>query len=450
MKPQTKIQHAVVELSKYLPELSKEQENYALQNLFPKLAYATKSSGFCLECGQSIDIKKIVRKRVVCDHCGETLKVEYTRKRKLDVKDKRFSISDLIQYGIYDFQLIRTFEFCTYYKKRKKKRIFSWEVCQNWYDKSGKEVNICRLLSWAGKFQGELTLRSNRASGYYGYKKNYDIAADLHWKEPALRPEYIQKGINQNLLSGNSLKLLIKDLKYSQIETVIKAGYVDLYTAFEIDYVIRFFSSLKICIRNKYKIIDPTLYLDLLKALDKLGLDLRNAHYVCPENLHSAHNYYIKKVREKEERERLIRQEIIKIEEEKKALRKKNFTQKTYEKEKSKFFDICIKSKNIEIKPLLSIKEFQIEGLELDHCVYDNDYYLKENTLLLSAKVNGVRTETIEINLKSFKILQCRGYDNQPSKFHDQIFNLMQKNINKIQRAARSKPKQKSQTLKSA
>lgn len=423
MKPKTKIQFAVVELCEHLPKLSQDQIDYAENKFFPKLAYATKSSGFCLECGGSIDIKKIVRKKVVCDCCGETLKVEYTRKRTLDLKDYRFSISHLIKYGIYDFQVIRTFEFCNYYKKGKKKKSWYWEICRNFYDKSGKQVNVSRLLSNYGNFQSDLVLRDNTTTGYY--RQTYNIDADLHYPETELRSEYVRKGIDHKLLSGTSLEILIKDFNCSEVETVVKAGYIELYQKWRADYVVRFFSSLKICIRNKYKIKDVTLYLDLLKALDTLNLDLHNAHYVCPENLKAAHDFYIDKIKKLEE----AREAQRAIEQAEKLKREKTFNAKLFKKQKQKFFDLLFQVNNIEITPLKSIREFKTEGDELNHCIYRSKYYLEEDSLILSAKVEGKRTETIEVNLENFKIVQCRGYNNDPSPFHDDIMKLIKSKI---------------------
>ena len=427
MKPKTKIERAAVEICEHLSPLSKEQKEYAIKNLFPKLAYATKSSGFCLECGENIDIKKIFRKRVVCDCCGEKLKIEYTRDRTLNVKDYRFSTSELIQYGIYDFQVIRTWEFSTYYKKGKKKNVWNWEVCRNLYDKSGKQVNVARLLSNYGNFHGSFSIRK---SNYY--YKNYNIGSDLHYPETELRPEYIRKGIDHKLLSGISLEILLKDFNYSKVETIVKAGYFELYRKWKTDYILRYFSSLKICIRNKYKIKDVTLYLDLLKALERLNLDLHNAHYVCPKNLKAAHNFYIDKVRKIDEAIEAKRR----IEKDEKLKREKSFNEKVFKKEKEKFFDLLFQKNNIEIAPLKSIKEFEVEGDELNHCIYRSKYYLNKDSLILSAKIDGKRTETIEVSLENFKIIQCRGYDNGPSQFHNDIMELVKSKIQLIQKKA--------------
>lgn len=46
------------------------------------------------------------------------------------------------------------------------------------------------------------------------------------------------------------------------------------------------------------------MWFDYLDLLGDEGKDLRNAHYVCPDNLNSAHDFYMERKRRKEEKER--------------------------------------------------------------------------------------------------------------------------------------------------
>lgn len=59
------------------------------------------------------------------------------------------------------------------------------------------------------------------------------------------------------------------------------------------------------------------------------------------------------------------------------------------------------------------------------------------NSLILSAKdKNGKRIETIEIDLKTFKVVQSRGVCNKNTDKHDEIVKLVRDNINLIKQAA--------------
>ena len=56
-----------------------------------------------------------------------------------------------------------------------------------------------------------------------------------------------------------------------------------------------------------------------------------------------------------------------------------------------------------------SVQEHLEERVVMHHCVFDNAYYLRENSLILSATIEGRRIETIEVNLDTLKVVQSRG-----------------------------------------
>ena len=45
----------------------------------------------------------------------------------------------------------------------------------------------------------------------------------------------------------------------------------------------------------------------------------------------------------------------------------------------------------------------------MHHCVFTNEYYLKADSLILSATIDGKRIETIEVSLKRMEVVQSRG-----------------------------------------
>ncbi|NDV84207.1 hypothetical protein D0T87_19780 [Bacteroides sp. 51] len=54
--------------------------------------------------------------------------------------------------------------------------------------------------------------------------------------------------------------------------------------------------------------------------------------------------------------------------------------------------------------------------------------------MILSATINGKRIETIEVSLKTFQVVQSRGACNSNTEYHERIINLVNKNINLIQK----------------
>lgn len=73
------------------------------------------------------------------------------------------------------------------------------------------------------------------------------------------------------------------------------------------------------------------------------------------------------------------------------------------------------------------------EGEAMHHCVYACGYYKKKESLILSAKdKEGHRIETIELSLRTFTIVQSRGVCNSITPMHNEIIELVNKNINLI------------------
>ena len=176
--------------------------------------------------------------------------------------------------------------------------------------------------------------------------------------------------------------------------------------------------------RNNYVVKDTSMWFDYLDLLGDEGKDLRNAHYVCPDNLNSAHDFYMERKRRKEEKER--RQRDMKQME---ALKK---YEKKYEKLKSRFFDLNISDGNIIIVPLKSLDEFRQEGQIMHHCVFTNNYFRKKDSLILSARIGEKHIETIEVDLSKFQVIQSRGICNKDTEYHGRIIDLVKKNMNLI------------------
>jgi len=64
----------------------------------------------------------------------------------------------------------------------------------------------------------------------------------------------------------------------------------------------------------------------------------------------------------------------------------------------------------------------------LKHCLFTNEYYNRENSLILSAKINGISIETIEFSLETMEIIQCRGLKNKATEYNKRIIKLVQAN----------------------
>ena len=100
--------------------------------------------------------------------------------------------------------------------------------------------------------------------------------------------------------------------------------------------------------------------------------------------------------------------------------------------ENAVFFNLALTDGLLVIKVLQSVDEFLEEGKAMHHCVYTNEYYNRDNTLILSARIDGKRIETVELSLDTFKVVQSRGVCNSNTEYHDRIINLVESNAELI------------------
>lgn len=169
---------------------------------------------------------------------------------------------------------------------------------------------------------------------------------------------------------------------------------------------------------NKTELSD---WCDLVRDLEYLGLDTRNPHYICPANLSEAHAFYNERRRKIEAAKRL-QDEMGTI-----AAYEPIFRQN-----REQFFGFVLQSGKITIKIIPTAKAIKEEGIAMHHCV--GGYYNQPESLILSAKVDGKRMETIEVNLNTYKIVQSRGLQNKYTSFHNRIVHLMKQGLQEIRK----------------
>ncbi|MEZ0183445.1 PcfJ domain-containing protein [Flavobacterium oncorhynchi] len=106
--------------------------------------------------------------------------------------------------------------------------------------------------------------------------------------------------------------------------------------------------------------------------------------------------------------------------------------QDLYTEQKKQFFRLCFSQAAITIKVLENVSQFMEEGDRLRHCVFTNEYFKKNNSLLFSAQIDNTPVETIEVSLSKMEVFQCRGLKNKNSKHHKIILNLINRNLYQI------------------
>ena len=169
-----------------------------------------------------------------------------------------------------------------------------------------------------------------------------------------------------------------------------------------------------------------TILLDYMDLLEYFGKDPNRYNYQDMDLVSREHNRLVRKQEEIIERQRL--EERKKQEKEKLAILES----------KSKYFGITFGNDTMQVIVLSSIEEYQKEGKLQHHCVYSNSYYGKKDSLVLSARMRDAPekpVETIEISLKTGKILQCFGPCNSHTELHQEILDLVNANSKQFLRA---------------
>lgn len=435
MKPKTKLQVRVLGLSNALPVITEEQKAWAYKHMFDKVAYRTKTKTGCLECGH-VWATEPKGKTCVCPNCDLKLTVQDTKKKKLFQSSRCVSILTIAE----DFQVVRFYEAWSQHRVGEAARYGGWEICQQFINpETEKMTTVARYCAgFNGGMTGDMEIRPT--TDQYGNEK-FNYFSENMYPVMQVQPLYARNGLVKpvdNVQPYNLCKKLTAD---SRCETLLKANQLGLLaiatSGNKQGKISTHWNSLKICIRNNYKIKDANSYLDYLDLLAYFSKDLRSAHYVCPANFHREHNRYVKKkkkVYEQQLRDRNARQaEAARLKEIENAAQLITDTER-YVIDKAPYFGLEFKSGDITISVLESVEAFKQEGAELAHCVYTNKYYKHVDSLCFSARVGGSRMETIEISLQTFKIEQARGKHNHASKYNKEIRELITKNMRHVKK----------------
>ena len=428
MRPRTKRERLVAELSSKLPEITEAQIRWGKKHCFPHNAYRCKDEMWCSECGKMwVDVTGQKEGYIRCPYCGERLEMKVSRK----TKDNAVSYLTVVTTS-GDFQVLRHFYTARYARKERDTHYFIDEVCQQWITSDNKEIVIAKAMNMGCRGWIHTTDMSLKQSGNIYYPHSYDIDGYVYPKVkvlPILRRNGLRTSFHgvtpavliRVLLGENRYaEMLIKTRQYGMLEFYMRGGGLSHPWA------------VNICNRNGYIIKDGSMYDDYLRLLDYFHLDTHNAHYVCPKNLKKEHDKLVEKKRKIEAK--------IRAEQKRKERIERMFRMKqdilSFIKRIQPFLGMEIKDKGIVIRPLESVTQFYLEGKAMHHCVYQNGYYRRKDCLILTAQKNGKRLETIEVNLKTFKIIQSRAVCNKTSDYHDKIIELVNRNMGLIRRSA--------------
>lgn len=408
MKPKNKIEREVVKLSDKLPELSDKQREWAMNT---------------------------------CIFADDAYKFRDRYSRGCFYLVTTFKGWQVLRY----FQVRAKFR----YHKLVEEKIYFNECMEHWL-KDGQYVflskqrvsgYICDSFSAFGKME----VRTNTMWGALGDPR--DLGWDgVYYASVQDKYKYALKDFAKKI----DFDVIFRSVNaHSYNETLMRKN-IEVWKACKYHEAVfdkKRMASVRIAIRHGHAdYLYDSLWWDMLDSLLYLKKDLHNPALVSPPNLKEAHDKWMlavqsrkKKMEDKMEKLRQIQDEKrmlaymeAQAKREKENKKKAKALASVYIARRKQFFDLDIASGAIHIKVLRSVEEFFEEGKEMCHCVFANGYYdvnKKPNCLILSAKVNGQRMETLEVDLSSFTVVQCHGKHNINSAFHDVILNLVRENM---------------------
>ena len=189
--------------------------------------------------------------------------------------------------------------------------------------------------------------------------------------------------------------------------------------------IVKYFQQQKIDVFRDYN--------DYLILLDRLNISKDNENALFPSDFKVAHDNAVQMLQQKEDEERKAKLE--------KKLNKFNKLLKKYKKK------YIYSSKELIIRPLVSIDEVYEEAQQQNNCVYTNycEKYLKGETILLVVRKKSEPDKsycTVEISLND-ELIQCRAKNNvsapaEVKEFMDEFLDYIHnsKNLKKERKAS--------------
>lgn len=421
MRPKTKIQKQVMELSRQLPAITEAQERWMKSHCFDHYAYRLKrGQTTCLECGhQWLETLETC----LCPQCKVKLSVRTTRERRYTANSYG---SVLTTYK--GWQVQRVYFLSGIYRKGEQARYIVTEVLQRWLNVEGKTASIARLRVMnpiyydAWNMHSPMEIRRNHPL----YRRISDCALYPRVKVLPLFRRNGFMGSRYGLPAMDYLSALLDN----RMETLLKAGQTELFryfTRYGSQSLDKLWSSVRICLRHGYMIESGALWVDYISMLQRLSRDIRNPRLVCPESLRLAHDNCMRLIQRQREKA------LVQKKREERLQQEEQFRQL-----KERFFGLAFSEGSLHIRVLESVQEYLEEGVALHHCVFTSRYYLKPQSLILSASIDGKRIETIEVSLETLQVVQSRGLQNQNTEHHDRIITLVTQNTHLIAQRLRA------------
>lgn len=418
MKPRNLKGKHIVELNGRLRPLTTPQMNWALNSTINHYGYRLKSGMCtCMKCGH--EWLEARNGMCLCPECGTRIEIKDIKERV--IRDKSYFNVITTMEG---YQVVRMFLMIVEMRKGMKAKPAFLEIGSYWVDCKGNTtvVGLQRTLGHyidSFAFGSPLEIRRDNDA--------FQRISD-EWVYPHIK---VTDTIKRNGFKGSChhihpVTLFQELLTNPKAETLMKASEVELLRYLcarptckaDID---TYWNTIKIARRNGYKVTDSLMWMDYIKMLERCGKDILSPKYICPTNLKEEHDRYMRKVHILEAKKK--RAEDIRKAQEREA---------SFKEQKEKFFGIRINDGEIEVKVLESVEEYRQEAESQHICLFSAAYDQRESSLIFSARIKGRIIETIEVDLRTLRVVQSRGVCNTNTDYHDRIINLINANAHLI------------------
>ena len=413
--------------------------------------YRGKLIHFCTECGCTINY--IGQKE--CPQCH----AKWTEKKTVELYNRTVdrSMNDIAVFEAHgDIQMVRQIRVERILQYGKPAKVCAYEVVRFMYAPNGERMVWERpVQTMTGAYDlfskwGRMRLRreiSPRNMSYGGWLRKNMWVYDYQIK--SLTKQWKYKNIPKLMEDYDYSLSAIRVIAYPYGETLLKCGQKTLF-----DHLVRQRDRLpkgaekavNICIRHHYTIDDPSLWLDTLYMLVNEKKDIHNPKFVCPVNLRVLHQILLNRKHKRDDALRArweaihaVRMEQARLaydrwyaEQQKKREAAAKEAEEGYPKHFGKMLSLELDANNLSIRPLQSVDEFKDEAKHMHHCVYACEYWNYKShptALILSAKDDaGKRLATIEYNMETNTIVQCRAACNQVPERDKEIRQLITDN----------------------
>lgn len=420
MRPRTKLQRQVAELSPRLRPLTDAQRRWADARLFGDRGWLCRKKVWCERCGHVFGIDNPLHSQMVgevCPSCGRTLKVEMSRRRK---SDDEGSMTVITTCG--GFQVLRFWYFTLHARMGGPAEVRAAEYFRNWIAPDGRDVSEGLSLDYNNyslRFVGSAFEVRESA-----HPEMYAMEGNVIWPHVRIIPALRLRGWRKDW-PGRSVthyRLMKSLLSYPRTETLLKAGqYALAENCAEYGMPDDIWPAACICMRRGYIVRDAGTWRDMVRILISLDKDIHNYRYVCPENLKEAHDRWNACLMERERRR-----------ERKELVRKLSALDAEYLANKGYMLSLVFTDGDLTVRPLASVTEFYEEGAAMHHCVYGGEYWKRKGSLVMTARIGGKRIETVEVDLDRGMVRQSRGPCNSETPYHQRIISLVTGNMRKI------------------